>query len=398
MADRFDSLFEGMSEDQAIENLSNAAVLLKNPGHKYLAATRLGACSSERSLQILLKVADTIEDNLYEIIARRKAIDALGRRKSSQAIPILFKAILDRDEPTVVNAADAITKISPLINDLQYEKLLVALNGPDNQKRAIIQLFTRLGLTDNRQFISAQLANPNLLVSGAARAYLCKIKKCKESLNILIEQLKDKNAGIRRSAVIDLGDTDDQECLDELSICPVSMPLRAKSAFKLLSANGIENISTFQIKLLRKLLIDDPRELWISAEWEVTPNKKAILTQMQHRDEAKQYAAAQALLSLPDDMQSELIDELKTDHGTDYGIHYLLTVCIGLSRKLDGSQWIATALNEEAPQYAKSRIAAAWGCQNLGLKNQIDMIKKIAETSEWQPLSWSCRQVYKSLS
>ena len=86
MSERFDTLFSGMSEESAMEILRTAPGDLGNPGVKYLAATRLGACTSEVSLQRLLETAGNTSDNLYDRITRRKALDALGRRKSPRAI------------------------------------------------------------------------------------------------------------------------------------------------------------------------------------------------------------------------------------------------------------------------------------------------------------------------
>ena len=60
-------------------------------------ATRLGACTSEASLERLLETADNPADNLYDRITRRKALDALGRRKNPRAIPVLINALDSED-------------------------------------------------------------------------------------------------------------------------------------------------------------------------------------------------------------------------------------------------------------------------------------------------------------
>ena len=78
MSERFDTLFAGMSEESAMETLLKPPSELKNPGLKYLAATRLGACQSPESLQRLLAAGANDSDDLYERITRRKALEALG--------------------------------------------------------------------------------------------------------------------------------------------------------------------------------------------------------------------------------------------------------------------------------------------------------------------------------
>ena len=115
MAERFDTLFSGMSEEAAMRALRSDPAELDNPGTKYLAATRLGACTSAASLDRLIEAGSNTTDNLYERITRRKALEALGRRKDPKALPVLIQALQAEDEPTVVNAADAIARIgSPL--------------------------------------------------------------------------------------------------------------------------------------------------------------------------------------------------------------------------------------------------------------------------------------------
>ncbi len=398
MSERFDTIFESMSEASAIEYLNAKIIELDNPGLKYIAATRLGACTSIVSFNTLLEIARTPKENLYEKIARRKAIEALGRRKNKEAIPFLIAALKDHDEPTVVNAADAITRINTSLTDLQQQELLLALNGPDNQKRAVIQAFTRLNLSDPNEVINQLKSEVNPLVSGAAVAYSCRCQNDNSQLHLLIKQLQDENVGRRRAAVIDIGDAGVTSYLGDLVMCPVSMPLKAKSAFQLFSDVDLHSIPLYQVELLEKLLIDDPRELNLLPTWQVSLESDAIKVQLKHRDEGRQYAAVKALLCLDPKSQVELINELHTNHGSDYGIHYFITNCIGFLGLNDKSNLVTDSLFEEAPQYAKSRIAAAWSCLKLSLIEHKEFITTLGDSTRWEPLRWTCKQVSRKLS
>ena len=127
MAERFDILFEGMSEESSLKILLSDPKDLSNPVDKYMAATRLAACTSEESLQGLISAVDLDPEDLFNRITRRKAIEALGRRKDVQALECLFKALKFDDEPSVINAADSITQISAPLTESQCESLLDAL-------------------------------------------------------------------------------------------------------------------------------------------------------------------------------------------------------------------------------------------------------------------------------
>ena len=396
MSERFDTLFAGMSEEIAIKTLGTDPSELSNPGLKYLAATRLGACTSLDSLEQLITAASKDSDNLYERITRRKALDALGRRKNPLALPTLLNALSLDDEPCVVNAADAIARIGSELDPSAQSLLLNALEGPDNQRRAVIQAFTRLRLADRNDAIQQCQQDDNPLVAGAARAHAVRVSQQIDALDPLISQLRDINPGRRRAAVIDLGDACRMEALPALSRCPVSMPLRAKSAFQI-AVHQDDGVDSAAIPWLEQLLQDDPRTLDLDNVPRTDAEPDSVRDGLQHRDEARQYAAAVALLGMAPAPQLSLIDALQRDLGSDYGVHYLLASCTGLLGLHERSQLVREAMAETAPQYAKSRVAAAWSCLRLGLHDQSQTIAELSQSSAWQPLRWSCQQVLKQL-
>ena len=396
MSERFDTLFAGMSEEIAIKTLGTDPSELSNPGLKYLAATRLGACTSLDSLEQLITAASKDSDNLYERITRRKALDALGRRKNPLALPTLLSALSLDDEPCVVNAADAIARIGSELDPSAQTLLLNALEGPDNQRRAVIQAFTRLRLADRNDAIQQCQQDDNPLVAGAARAHAVRVSQQIDALDPLISQLRDINPGRRRAAVIDLGDAGRMEALPALSRCPVSMPLRAKSAFQI-AVRQDDGVDSAAIPWLEQLLQDDPRTLDLDNVPRTDAEPDSVRDGLQHRDEARQYAAAVALLGMAPAPQLSLIDALQRDLGSDYGVHYLLASCTGLLGLHERSQLVREAMAETAPQYAKSRVAAAWSCLRLGLHDQSQTIAELSQSSAWKPLRWSCQQVLKQL-
>ncbi|MFL0781855.1 MAG: HEAT repeat domain-containing protein, partial [Prochlorococcus sp.] len=315
-----------------------------------------------------------------------------------RAIPVLIKALSCDDEIAVINAIDSITKIDTPLTDEQTQAIGLALTGPDNQKRAVIQAHTRLGLPDPNDAIRPLEEHDNPLVAGAACVYAARSEGRTEQLNRLIPQLTDPKAGRRHAAVIDLGDAGDVSWLEPLIRAPVSMPLRAKSAFKLLQTNGNGDIPEQYIPLLEQLLQDNPNNLDLKDEWIAAEDPAELEKNLQHRDEAKQYGAAKTLISLERSQAMVVIDDLQKKFGSDYVIHYYLTVAVSLGRIHERSDLIRASLAATIPQYAKSRVAAAWGCLNLQLSDQIPLLRELAEGSEWIPLKWSCKQVLHKIS
>jgi hypothetical protein len=398
MAERFDVLFEGLSEESSLKILLSDPRDLPNPVDKYMAATRLAACSSEESLQGLISAVDLDPEDLFNRITRRKAIEALGRRKDVQALDCLFKALEFDDEPSVINAADSITQISAPLTESQCDSLLQALKGSDPQRRSVIQAHTRLGLQSGTPFIQTLIHDENPLISGAARAFCARVEGDLDQLKPLIPQLNDLQAGRRRSAVIDLGDAGDVTMLDYLIKSAVSMPLRAKSAFQLVDPGKKAEVPEEHISTITSLLQDDPRSLSLRDEWLSNQDPIEIENNLQHRDEGKQYGAALSLLKMTRPQQIEIIDGIRSRLWSDYGANYLLTSLIGLGSIGEREELIKTSLAETLPQYAKSRVAAAWGCLRLDLKDQLGLLKSISTSSKWVPLKWSCSQVLKQFS
>ena len=85
VSERFDILFEGMPEEKALLLLQTNPDDLPNPVDKYMAATKLAACQSERSLEGLIAAVQLNPEDLINRITRRKALKALGRRKDEKA-------------------------------------------------------------------------------------------------------------------------------------------------------------------------------------------------------------------------------------------------------------------------------------------------------------------------
>ncbi len=387
-----------MPEEKAIQLLKTNPEQLSNPADKYMAATRLAACRSDGSLEALLNAIQLKPDNLFDRIARRKVLEALGRRRDARALPGLFAALAFDDEPSVINAADSIAQIGAPLSDAQCIALLNALDGSDNQKRSVIQTHTRLKLPSGEERISLLETDDNPLVAGAARAYSARVHGHLDRLDPLIKQLADPIAGRRRSAVIDLGDAGDIHALPHLVSCPVSMPLRAKSAFQLVDPEKKGLVPEQYAAQITRLLQDDPSNLNLLPEWGCAAESKEIEQNLQHRDEGKQYGGALSLAKMSRMQQLETIDHIHSRLWSDYGANYLLTSVIGLQKLHERSDLVRTALAETLPQYAKSRVAAAWACMTLGLSDQVNLLMEIHREATWLPLKWSCGQVLKQLS
>ena len=401
MAERFDILVEGITEEQALSLVLADTNSVKRPADRYFAATRLGLSDSDESLHQLLKAVKKLSiSELYDKITRRKCIEALGRRKDQSAIPVLKDVLQCEDQEAIINAINSLVRIgwNP---DSSEQDLLLSLFDRDFEVttlRAVIQAHSRMKIKSSQVYRKMQLfsKHESALISGSARAYLSKMYQEVEMLTPLLTQIVDVNAGKRRSAVIDLGDAESETALDALVTAPVSMSLRSKSFLQIVDANrSLDDKRNLQ--LFEQLVIDDPRKLNFRDDWRCEINAEAIESNLSHRDEARQYGAALSLMLLQKDDCLRLIDSMQDRLWSDYVTHYYLTCIIGLRHFHEKSYLIRSALAETTPQYSKSRIAAAWACLNLPLFDQMELLYELAESAYWRPLRWTCQQVFGRL-
>ena len=106
--------------------LSQNVSTLDNPGIKYIAVTRLGACSSRDSLDALVVAATGDRDNIFDSITRRKSIEALGRRRDLSTLPTIYEAMHSSDEQTIVNSVNTLINFGiPL--DAQFKSSLLKI-------------------------------------------------------------------------------------------------------------------------------------------------------------------------------------------------------------------------------------------------------------------------------
>ena len=399
MAERFDVLVQGISKSDALQLLFARTDSVKRPSDRYFAATRLGLCDCDETLDALIRAtSDLTVDELFDRITRRKAVEALGRRKDVRAIPALVDVLKCTDTEAVINSLSALMRIGWTPSESDERHLLSLLDGEVTQARAVIQLFTRLRIksVSSKQSIGGLCDHESLLISGASRACMASLYGEYDLMKPLVACLTDLVAGKRRSAVIDIGDSGDESLLPDLIRAPVSMSLRAKSFFQIVDANDSASDHQHQT-LLKQLLRDNPLLLDIKTEWQSGEDPSEIEKNLSHRDEARQYGAAASLMRIDRDECLNLIESMQERLWSDYVTHYYLTCIVGLRSIHEKGDLIRSALAETTPQYTKSRIAAAWACVELQLFDQLELLDELSRTAAWAPLRWSCQQSLESL-
>ena len=111
MDKRFANIFQ-LTEDEAIALLQKPLNELKEPSERYVAASSLCNFPSQRSIQALIATIEDDNPDMYHRIARRKAIESLGKMKAEVALPLITNCLQESDPYTVENAVWAIKAVS----------------------------------------------------------------------------------------------------------------------------------------------------------------------------------------------------------------------------------------------------------------------------------------------
>ena len=111
MDKRFFNIFPGLTEEKAIALLETPLEELEDKSDRYIAASHLVNFPSERSINALIKTIQDTNPVLEQKIARRKAIETLGRLNVVSALPTIRSCLGDADCYTTENAVWAIGEI-----------------------------------------------------------------------------------------------------------------------------------------------------------------------------------------------------------------------------------------------------------------------------------------------
>ena len=166
---------------------------------------------------------------------------------------------------------------------------------------------------------------------------------------------------------------------------------------QLLTRDGLLCPDTEEQALLGDLLQDNPHSIQLKRQWIPEATAEAIEQSLMHRDEARQYGAMRALFDMENERSIAILRDLFERRGSDYGVHYFVTALIGLKQLHPLTELMLQSLQETRPQYAKSRVAAAWGCQRMDLQSELPLIKELEADARWLPLKWSCSQIAKKM-
>ncbi len=390
MDNRFSNIFN-LTEDQAIALLKKPLNTEDGTSERYVGAAHLINFPSERSIQALIEAVEDRNPALENRIARRKAVESLGRLKAVRALPTLQSCLADEDVLTVENAVWSIGEIG-IKDDSLLEAIADLLTQPNQTYRVIIHTLANFDYQPAIDRIQAFVDDDNKSVASAAIASLARLTGDNSKMERVVEFLQDSDVNVRRACIQDLIDAEYYPAISAIAKAPISVAFRLRG-IRLLAAKGIGagKISFAEIEpSLERIIRDRPQDIEMVHEYDRPPALDFLIRELYHTDFGRCYLAGKTLLeTYPEEAADALIETYTQEAHNDYGAHFHVIKLLGLLKHESSYDLMVEALNNTAPQFQKSRAAAAIALGNIEASQAISILKETLNTPIFD-LKYAC--------
>ncbi len=377
MDNRFANMFK-LTEDQAIALLKKPLEELEEKSERYVAASHLINFPTERSIQALIETIEDDNPDMYHRIARRKAVESLGKLKVKPALPVIKTCLRDNDPYTVENAVWAIGEIGTDEAEI-LEDIACLLQKNQASQRLIIQILAKFNYKPALDRIKPFMESEDETIASAAIATVASLTQDYSEMGKVVDFLQHTSINARRLCIQDLIDTKYYDAIPHIAKSPISLVFRLRG-IRLLAETGISSgkITFADIETyLDQVIYDRPSDLEMVHEYDQQPSLEFLIRELYQTDFGRCYLATQTLLELyPDQAPEALMATYETEARSDYGAHFHVVKLLGWLKYQPGKAIILEAFHNTQPQFQKSRGAAAIALANLGATDAIPLLQE----------------------
>lgn len=383
---RFANLF-GLSEAQAIALLDKPQDQIGEDDSRYVAASQLAFCPSNASIDALIRaIHHNTDPSLENRIARRKAIESLGKLQADRALHEIASCLNETDDTyTIENAVWSIGEIGTTNPEI-LAAITRLLSVPNQSYRAIIHTLAKLDYKPAVKEIQGFIDHEDKTIASAAIATIYRFTGDDSHMEEVMEFLFHPNVYTRRLCIQDLIDTNYYRAISEIAKAPVSLVFRMRG-LRSLGATGFDAGVTTPEKLLpyaEQVLYDHPRDLQLIHAYDRTPSLPKLIQELYDTDFARAYRSSLTLIEeYPNEAGPALLETYIQQAREDYGGHYHVMKLLGWLKYAPGYETLLEGLNISAPQFMKSRAAAAIALGELGNPEAIPALVACLDSKLW---------------
>ncbi|MEO1672545.1 MAG: HEAT repeat domain-containing protein [Cyanobacteria bacterium J06631_2] len=390
MDNRFSNIFN-LTEDQAISLLKKPLNTADGTSERYVGAAHLINFPTERSINALIEAIGDLDPALENRIARRKAVESLGRLKAVQALPTLQDCLADSDPLTVENAVWAIGEIGTEDQSI-LEQIANLLTKPNQTYRVIIHTLANFAYLPALDRIQPFTTHDDKSIASAAIASVARLSNDYSQMSEIEQFLQCDDINARRACIQDLIDAEYYPAIAAIAKAPISVAFRLRG-IRLLAAKGLGagKISFAEVEpSLDRIIRDRPQDIDLVHEYDQPPAMEFLIRELYHTDFGRCYLADKTILeTYSQEAVEALLQTYEDEAHNDYGAHFHVVKLLGLLKHQPSYDLIVAALHNTAPQFQKSRAAAAIALGNLQTTEAIPLLKETMKTPIFD-LKYAC--------
>ncbi len=340
----FDTLPK-LSKKHAFKILKTPLSKLELSSDYYKAVFHLAKYPSSDTEKVLLDFLRSSSNEKCVLIAKRKAIEVLGRMRSKKAIDEIILNLHSKDPYTIENCAWSLQQIG--CDDQGIHRLLSGLlNDPDQNQRVIIQSLAKMRaiseLPKIKEIFLREDTSPS--VKGASIAALSVLDDKFNDLKLLPKFLELPNQNDRQCAIQDIIDSKSYCFLDLIIQTPVSPFFKFRAIELLYSNYKIDSLEYNLIEKLDRLIFDDPRDIKQIRSYTSLQSSDFLFQELFSTDFAHSYLALKTLIENPPNDIFRIINLKLSKLKQDYGALYFVVILLRYL-DLDHSNYIAESLS-----------------------------------------------------
>ena len=397
MTGRFDNIHPELTCEHARQILLQPIHELESQSDYYMAASHLINCPGPETEKALVDLLDNPFDEQAVNIAKRKAVEVLGRLGTSSSISKIGQCLWSEDNYLVENAVFALKQLK--CNDPQLiAKIIDLLKDNKYNQRVLIQCLSSLSVKECLATVQVLKNSESPGIRGAAISADAQLSGRRELLSVVADHLLLPNQMDRQCAIQDLIDAQAVEYLPSIVASPVSPAFRMRACRLLLNSQDHQSVLMKSIHLVDTVLIDEPDDITIVHEYDTTPNLDFLVRDLFNTDFSRCYLALKTMKCISSDALWPVISKQWDEEAhNDYGAHYFFMRLFG--SRVDWSHQALSCIDEilnssainMRPQFQKSRSAAIYSIAQLNPSRFLELIPMFLADQYLPP--WDCRYV-----
>jgi len=371
MAGALDNIHPGLSQEEAIRLLTAPIDELQSQSDPYMAAAHLINFPGDDTESALLALVQGTDQSQPRRLARRKAVEVLGRLGCVDATTAIGDCLNSDDPYLVENAAFALQLLNCRLPDI-HARLIQLLQDPSQNQRVLVQSLAALDVKDALPDIEKLQDAEKPGIRGAAISAAVRLGGPRDPLHALGPLMLQPNQMDRQTAIQDAINAGGHELLPHILSAPVSPVFRMRAVRALWPAGSSECNGLQLTDVLDALLHDRPQSLELVHAYDQEPTDAFLIQEFFGTDFSRSYLALQTLQTRSPRVLWPLLKQRWDEEAhNDYGAHYFFIRLFGvLGPWPDEAQPLIRNLLNEAittrrPQFMKSKPAAvlAMGAQ-----------------------------------